>query len=149
VAASIWSGRRKFRAANGTASLHSRFSGSWPRAEDARHHSVSWNTKIQSRRTGREPLDLAARDTKRDVTDGRFKILKENRTVQNRPSLAEMAVTEFRVRCSIRRIVHRGPRRAPQRGSVIVRKQALMPDETLSCSVELYHRAVPSLQIRK
>jgi len=32
--------------------------------------------------------------------DGSAKIFKENKTVQNRPSLAEMAVTEFRVRCS-------------------------------------------------
>ena len=31
--------------------------------------------------------------------DGSAKIFKENKIVQNRPSLAEMAVTEFRVRC--------------------------------------------------
>jgi hypothetical protein len=31
--------------------------------------------------------------------DGIAKILKENRTARNWPSLAETAVTEFRVRC--------------------------------------------------
>jgi len=46
------------------------------------------------------PNPVAAHDTKRDVMDGLAKIFKENRTVQNRPSLAEMALTEFRVRCS-------------------------------------------------
>jgi hypothetical protein len=45
------------------------------------------------------PNPVAERGSARDTMDGLAKILKENRTVQNRPSLAEMAVTEFRVRC--------------------------------------------------
>ena len=45
--------------------------------------------------------------------DGRAKIFKENNTAQNRPSLAEMPVTEFRVRCSVPRDASR--ERATQR----------------------------------
>jgi hypothetical protein len=45
------------------------------------------------------PKPVAAHDIGRHVMDGSAKIFKENKTVQNRPSLAEMAVTEFRVRC--------------------------------------------------
>jgi hypothetical protein len=56
-------------------------------------------TKMERLATILLPNPVAAHDMKRDVMDGSAKIFKENRTVQNRPSPGEMAVTEFRVRC--------------------------------------------------
>jgi len=59
-------------------------------------------TKGATPARGGSPFDcqrpVAAQDTKQAVMDGPAKLLKENRTVQNRPSPAEMAITKFRVR---------------------------------------------------
>ena len=62
-------------------------------------------TKTEHLATILLPDPVAARDTKRDVVDGDAEILKENKTGQNGPLLAEMAATEFRVRC-IRPLCH-------------------------------------------
>ena len=56
-------------------------------------------TKMERLATILLPNLVVAHDTERGEVDGPAKILKENSTVPNRPSLAEMAVTEFRVRC--------------------------------------------------
>jgi hypothetical protein len=56
--------------------------------------------KAEHRATVLLANSIATDDTERGVVDGSAKILKENRVVQNRPLLAEMAITEFRVRCS-------------------------------------------------
>ncbi len=56
-------------------------------------------TKTEHRATILLPNPVAAYDRRRHVMDGRAKIFKENKTAQNGPSPAEMAITEFRVRC--------------------------------------------------
>ena len=56
-------------------------------------------TKTEHLATILLPNPVAAHDTKRDVVDGDAEILKENRSEQNGPVLAEIAATEFRVRC--------------------------------------------------
>jgi hypothetical protein len=56
-------------------------------------------TKTERLATILLPNPVAAHDTKGDATDGRSKIIKENSTLLNGLSLAETAVTEFRVRC--------------------------------------------------
>jgi hypothetical protein len=56
-------------------------------------------TKTEHRATILLPKPVAAHDRERHVMDGRAKIFKENNTAQNRPSPAEVVVTEFRVRC--------------------------------------------------
>jgi len=57
-------------------------------------------TKIERLATILLPNPVAAHDTNRNVMDGHAKIFKEDKNVQNRPSLPEIAITEFRVRCS-------------------------------------------------
>ncbi|MGA2843259.1 MAG: SIR2 family protein [Steroidobacteraceae bacterium] len=47
----------------------------------------------------RKAKPVAAHDRERHVMEGRAKIFKENNTAQNRPSPAEVVLTEFRVRC--------------------------------------------------
>jgi hypothetical protein len=56
-------------------------------------------TKTEHLATILLPDPVAAHDTRREVVDGDAEILKENKTEQNGSSLAEMAATEFRVRC--------------------------------------------------
>jgi hypothetical protein len=69
--------------------------------EESRKEWLTRNrTKTEHRATILLPNPVAAHDTEGDLVDGLAKILKENRTVQDRPLLAEMAVTAFRVRCS-------------------------------------------------
>jgi hypothetical protein len=71
-------------------------------------------TETKHRATILLPNPVAAHDTERGAVDGPTKFFKENRTVQNRPSLAEMAVPEFRVRCFQPRTVHyRGAQTRP------------------------------------
>lgn len=60
---------------------------------------IDHRTKTEQTATILLPNPVAASDRQRHVMDGRTKILKEYKTVQNEPSLAETAVTEFRVRC--------------------------------------------------
>jgi hypothetical protein len=69
-----------------------------PRRQVARP-DFDHRTKTEHLATILLPDPVAARDTKRDVVDGDAEILKENKTEQNGPILAEMAATEFRVRC--------------------------------------------------
>ena len=65
------------------------------------------------------PDPVAARDTKQDVVDGDAEILKENKTEQNGPLLAEMAATEFRVRfISFRRLERKRSRVFANRESI-------------------------------
>lgn len=56
-------------------------------------------TKSEHRATILLPNSVAVHKRPRHAVDGLSKIFKENNTVQNRPPRAEMAVTEFRVRC--------------------------------------------------
>jgi hypothetical protein len=71
----------------------------WPRHHPTKTQIFDHRTKMERLATILLPNSVAAHDMKRDVMDGSAKIFKENRTVQNEPSLAGTAVTDFRVRC--------------------------------------------------
>ena len=64
-------------------------------AQQAQKAPELGRTKTECRATILLPNSVAEHETERGVIDSRVKILKENRTVQNRPSPAEMAVTEI------------------------------------------------------
>ncbi len=70
----------------------------WPHQHPAKP-GFDHRTKMERLATILLPNPVAAHDTKRGAVDGSAKLFKENSTVQNSPSLAETAVTEFRVRC--------------------------------------------------
>jgi hypothetical protein len=114
-----------------------------PRRQGARAQQTRFDhrTKTEHRATILLPKPVAAHDTSRHVTEGPAKIFKENRTLMNWPSLAVMAVTEFRVRC-IQPLYHlSGARKGAQRAPIgrADMKNAPKSSRGLNCSGH-FHR---------